>query len=370
MMNNYKDHLWVAILAGGGGTRLWPLSREKNPKQFIKLFENKTLLQTTAQRLSKLVPWGRMFVVTTSHLYGREVEKELPRLPVENILVEPTKRGTAVAHGLAAIYISRLDPDAVILNESADHEVSPVKDYLKCFNDAAKVAYEKKSLVAIGIAPAYPHTGMGHIKIGKIDHRVDGRVVYKVEKFIEKPPLVLARRFTKSGDYLWNGNLYVWRADTILDSIKAHSHKIGNGLTRISDSIGSGEEREVLAHVYKSLPNISIDYAVSEKEKNFLAIKADFSWYDVGDWNVVWQLTKKDDKGNAIIHLNGKGEWIPIKTQNTLVQTDKLLVATVGVKDLVIIETDDAILIADQSKAQLVKDLVNKLKEKDEKDLL
>ncbi len=366
----YKDHLWVAILAGGGGTRLWPLSREKNPKQFIKLLENKTLLQTTAQRLSKLVPWKKIFVVTTSHLYGREVEKELPQLPVENILVEPTKRGTAVAHGLAAVHILKLDADAVILNESADHEVSPERDYLKCFSDAAKVAYDTKSLVAIGITPAYPHIGMGHIKIGKIEHRVNGRVVYKVEKFIEKPPIALARRFTKSGDYLWNGNLYVWRADTILSAIRMHSHKIGNGLAKISDSIGTNQEHEVIAHIYKNLPNISIDYAVSEKEKNFLTIRADFLWNDVGDWNVVWELTKKDEQGNAQIHLDGRGEWIAVETQNTLVQTDKLMIATVGVRDLIIIETDDAILVAKRSESQKVKELVNLLKEKEEKKLL
>lgn len=357
-------------MAGGGGTRLWPLSREKNPKQFIKLFENKTLLQTTAQRLAKLVSWEKIFVVTTSNLYAREVEKELRKLPRENILVEPAKRGTAVAHGLAAVHILTLDPDGVILNESADHVVSPNSRYLKCFDDAAQIAYETKNLVAIGIKPEYPHVGMGHIKIGKIEHRVNGRVVYKIEKFVEKPPLHLARRFTKSGDYLWNGNLYVWRADAILSSIHVHAHKIGNGLARVSDAVGTDREREVLAHVYKNLPTISIDYAVSEREKNFLAIKADFSWHDVGDWGVVWQLTRKDSNGNALIRLNGKGQWISVQTQNTLVQTDKLLIATVGVSNLIVIETEDAILVADQSQSQLVKELVNTLKEKAEKEFL
>ena len=369
-MNNYKDHLWVAILAGGGGTRLWPLSREKNPKQFIKLFENKTLLQATAQRLSKLVPWERIFIVTTSSLYAKEVQKELPRLPEENILVEPTKKNTAAAHGLAAVRILRLDPDAVILNESADHVVSPTSRYLNSFNTAANVAYNTKGLVAIGIEPKYPHTGMGHIKLGKVDHKVDGKAVYRVEKFIEKPPLALARRFTKSGDYLWNGNLYVWRADSFLKSLNVHARKIGQAMERIRVSIGETNEREVLQQVYKSIPSISVDYAVAEREKKLFVLRADFDWVDVGDWNVVWQLTRKDSNGNAIIHLNGKGEWIAVETQNTLVQTDKLLVATVGVKNLIIIETDDAILIADQNQAQLVKELVNTLKEKDEKKLL
>ncbi len=360
----YKDHLWVAILAGGGGTRLWPLSREKNPKQFLKLFGRKTLLQVTAERLSRIVPWERIFVVTTSPLYAHEIEKELRHLPSKNILVEPTKRGTAIAHGLASVYIHNLDPDAVILNESADHVIRPITKYLNTFLVAAEAAFQTRSLVAIGIKPEYPHTGMGHIKVGQIVHRVNDRVVFQVEKFIEKPPLGLARRFTNSGDYYWNGNLYVWRADSILKSINIHAPKIGHGLKKIQDALLGGKvSNQVMEEAYRNTPNISIDYAVSEREKNFLAIKADFQWVDVGDWDVVWQLTHKDNTGNAIIHLNRKGDWIGIETSETLVQTEKLLIATIGVKDLIIIETHDALLVADKNKAQLVKELVNTLKE-------
>lgn len=362
-MDNYKNHLWATILAGGGGTRLWPISRDKNPKQFIKLFGKKTLLQITAERLAKIVPWERMFIVTTSPLYAKEIAKELKRLPKENILVEPTRRGTAIAHGFAAVYIASQDPEAVILNESADHVVSPVSRYNRSFLTAARAAFETSSLVAIGIKPAYPHIGMGHIKTGKIEHRVDGRVVFEVERFVEKPPLSLAKRFTEAGDYYWNGNLYVWKASSILKSISTHARKIGQGLEAIRLALGTDKEREVIAKVYRAIPTISIDYAVSEHEKNFLMIVADFSWNDVGDWNVVWQLTHKDKNGNALIRLNGRGEWVGIDTSDTLVQTDKLLIATVGVKGLIIIETKDAVLILDKNNAEKVKEIVNTLKE-------
>lgn len=368
--NNYKDHLWVTILAGGGGTRLWPLSRDKNPKQFIRLFGKKTLLQITAERLAKIVGWERIIIVTTSPLYSKEISKELTLLPRENILVEPTRRGTAIAHGLAAVYIRKQDSNAVILNESADHVIEHQDNYLKTFLVAAQTAYSTKSLVAIGIKPEYPHIGMGHIKTGKIEHRVDKRVVYGVDRFVEKPPYHLAKRFTESGDYYWNGNLYVWRADSILRAINTHARKIGQGLEKISESIGTDSERETIARIYKSVPTISIDYAVSEREKDFLMIVADFGWTDVGDWKEVWSLTDKDKDGNAVIHLNGKGRWVGIDTENSLVQTDKLLIATIGVKNVVIIETDDAVLIADKNEVEKVKEMVNKLKEEKKEEFL
>lgn len=369
-MNDFKDHLWACILAGGGGTRLWPLSREKNPKQFIKLLGNKTLLQVTTDRFAQIVPWEHIFVVTTSNLYGRNVKKELPKLPSENILIEPAKRNTAAAHGLAAAYIIRQDPDAVILNEYADHFVQPTSKYNKTYLAVAEAAYTMHHLAAIGIEPEYPHTGMGHIKIGKVLTHIDHRPIYKVEKFVEKPPLELAKKFTESGNYLWNGGMYVWRADDILQALKNHTPKIGHAIEKIKNAVGESSERTIINQVYKTIPSISVDYAVSEREKKFIAIKADFRWIDVGDWQVVWGLTQKDKQGNASIHLNSKGQWVAVDTSNTLVQTDKLLIGTVGVKDLIIIETDDAILVADKNKAQMVKELVNSLKERQKEEYL
>lgn len=369
-MNNYKDHLWVVILAGGGGTRLWPLSRKKNPKQFIKLFGTHTLLQDTARRLSKIVSWNRIWIVTTNPLYGREIVRELSRVDKDHILVEPMARSTAIAHGLAALYIQKIDPEAVILNESADHVVTPVGKYLKTFMLAAEMAFETKSLVAVGIKPAYPHIGMGHIKIGKLQQKINGRSVFKIENFVEKPPLELARKFTESGFYYWNANLYVWRADAILNSLAVHSPKIGHGLSLIGQHIGEENEREVIAKVYKNIPTISIDYAVAEREKNFLMLVADFSWSDVGDWRVVWELSEKDKNGNVSIKIGKKGEWREIDTQNSLVQTERLLITTIGVKDIIIVETKDALLIANKNEVEKVKEMVNILKGEHQEEFL
>jgi mannose-1-phosphate guanylyltransferase len=369
--NYYKKHLYALILAGGGGTRLWPRSTEATPKQFLKLFGNKTLTEITAERLSKFMPWERIYVVTATSEYGKEIDKLLPELPSENIIVEPMKRDTAAAHGIGALYIHRKDPSAVIVNAASDHFVSPVSNYIQTMHAAAKVAYSGDWLVAVGIKPTYPHTGLGHIKRGRQVDVSNGRIVYKLDKFVEKPRLELAKKFTDSGEYFWNANMYVWRADTFMQALKKHAPQIRTGMNKINSALGTKEENRVIFSEYEKMPKISVDYAVSEKADNFLTLVANFNWTDIGDWNEVWKNLPKDDIGNVIIGGNEpEGEVINIDTSDALVQTDGRLIAIIDVDNIVIVDTKKALLVCSKSKAQNVKKIVEILKQQGRSELL
>lgn len=368
---NYEKHMYALVLAGGGGTRLWPKSRNKTPKQFLPLFDKKTLTQITLKRLQKKFDWERIFVVTVSEPYKKELLKEVPKLIPENILVEPARRDTGPAHGLGALYIYKKDPDAVIVTESADRMVKPVSIYLKTLDRAAKVAYEDKTLIAMGVEPRYANPGYGHIKRGKKVKTVDGIKFYKLEKFVEKPPLKVAKKYTKSGKYYWNAGQFVWRADSLLASLEKNEPKVKKRLDEIGEAIGTKREKAVVKSSYESMPKIAIDYAVAEKEKNFLVVAGEFDWSDIGDWKEVWDKLPKDSQGNVIIDGDSPGgEVINYETQDAIVHTDGRLIAIVDVDDIVIVDTEDALLVVSKSKAQNVKKIVNELKEKKRKEYL
>lgn len=367
----YKKHLYALILAGGGGTRLWPKSLDKSPKQFLCLFDNQTLTQITAYRFQKILPWERIYCVTVSEEYKKEILKEVPEFVSENIVVEPERRETGPAHGLGALYIYSKDPDAVIITESADRLVKPIPAYLKTLKQAAKVAYDEKVMLTVGVEPRYPHVGYGHIKRGKKWADKKGVKFYKLEKFVEKPPLALAKKYTKSGNYYWNAGQFVWRADVLLDSLKKHAPDIYTKLEKIREAIGTTDEKQILFRAYQKMPKISIDYAVAEKEKNFLVVVADFFWTDIGDWKEVWENHMKDNAGNVII--DGKeegGAVINFDSSDALIHTDGRLIAVVDVDNIIVVDTKDALLVCSKSRAQNVKKIVEELKKQGKKDLL
>jgi mannose-1-phosphate guanylyltransferase len=362
MPEEYQNHLYTLILAGGGGTRLWPKSKNKTPKQFLKLFGGKTLTQITCERFALKLPWERMFCVTVSEEYKQEILKEVPQFLSGNIIVEPFRRDTAPAHAIGATIILQKDPEAVIITEAVDRLVSPIEKYLETVETAAKVAFEKKVLVSIGVKPLYPHTGLGHIKIGQPLYREGTIAFYKVDRFVEKPSLELAKEYTASGLYLWNAGQYVWRADVLLAAIEKYAPEIAANLHKIPEG---------LAKVYETMPTISIDYAVSEKADNMVVIAADFLWTDIGDWNEVWKNLPKDGNNNVIIdgEVPG-GEVINIDTNDTLIQTDGRLIAVIDVDNIIIVDTKDALLVCAKDRAQSVKQIVETLKEKNRKELL
>ena len=357
-----KKHLFVLILCGGGGTRLWPRSRNKLPKQFAKLIGKKSLFEMTVDRFDGFVPWEKIFVVTTTKAYGRIVRKQAPKIPYRNIIIEPMRRNTAMAYGLGALFIKKIDPEAVIITETADHPIKDIPVYLKNLMTSAQAAAQGNVLVTTGIKPDFPHTGFGYIKKGKIWRQFDGQPVYKLEKFTEKPDLETAKRYLQSGDYFWHASLFVWRADSYLRALKKYEPKAGKAIEKISRAIGGKEEQKVIQEAYEEAPDISVDYAVAEKADNFYMVVGKFGWEDVGNWQVVYELVKKDKDGNAILKFGEKGEFIGLNAKNNLIQFDDQLIAAIGVEELIIVDAGNIILICRKDKAEEVKKMVQLLK--------
>jgi mannose-1-phosphate guanylyltransferase len=367
----YKDHLYALIIVGGGGTRLWPVSRKKSPKQFLKLFGGQTLTQITSYRFAKMLPWEKIYAVTTSEEYKREILKEVPEFLSKNIIVEPMKRSTAAAYALGALYISRVDPMAVLLNETADHLVDPQREYFKNLYAAAESVYGQDLLLTIGIKPTYPNVGYGYVKIGEKLTETGGKFVFKLSGFTEKPKLETAEKYLASGKYFWNGGEYVWSAQSFLKALSKHAPATARGMEKIAEAVGTAREGKILKEVYEKLPDISVDYAVSEKADNFIMIIADYSWTDIGDWKEVWENSPKDSSSNVIIRdSKDKSEVLNIDTTDAIIHTNGRTIAVVDVDNVAVIDTDDVLLVCAKSRAQSVKKLVEKLKEEKRTDLL
>lgn len=360
--SNYKNHLYALILAGGGGTRLWPRSRNKTPKQFLPLFNKKTLMQITSERFNKMLPWERIFCVTVSEEYKKEIIREVPDFLPKNIIVEPARRETGPAHGIGAAFISKKDPEAIIITEAADRLVDPIHLYLKTLQKAAKLAFEKDVLITVGVKPRYPNTGYGYIKRGKKVQEVGKTDFYMVDSFKEKPDLATAKRYLAKKTYFWNAGQFVWKAQSLLNAIEKFEPQIKKQLDIISENISS---KSVIESSYKKMPKIAIDYAVAERADNLLMVEADFNWTDIGDWKEVWENLKKDESGNVIIDGPEEGgSVINIDTSDAIIHKNGRLIAVIDVDNIVVVDTKDALLIASKSRAQNVKQIVNNLKEK------
>lgn len=365
------DHVYAVILAGGGGTRLWPKSRNLTPKQFLKLTGKETMLQLTANRISKLVPWERMIVVT-NHQHETEVRKQLPQIPVDQIITEPDKRDTALAMLVGALYAKSLDQQAVVINCASDHVVIDEHEFVRVMRAAALVASTGEDLVTVGITPTYPNSGYGYIKIGQEIRSLErGLPLFKVDSFTEKPSTTTARAYIATGKYFWNANMYVWNTTALEQAFEQYMPEMYE-LTRNLARLTGSEFHQELAHVYDQAKAISIDYAISEKATNLVLIPGDFGWNDVGDWKVVYDLGTKDLAGNVVI-ANGDNNQIKaltVESQNNLVHAGNRLVALVGVNDMIVVDTDEIVMIAPKNRSQDVKKLVERLKQEGKEEYL
>jgi mannose-1-phosphate guanylyltransferase len=347
--------LFAVIMAGGIGSRFWPRSKEKKPKQLLKIFGKNSLIQDTVYRLDGLVKKENIFVITNK-MQKQEIKNQLPEIPAENIVDEPFGKNTAAAIGLASIMIGKKNKEAVILTLPADHIIREEENFLQTLSSASDFAYKFKGLVTIGIRPSRPETGYGYIQI---DEKPEYDNIHKVFTFAEKPNYATAVRFIESGDFLWNSGMFIWRIDVILNEMKIHMPELYDGLLQIEQSIDTPQYEKVLNNVYGQLKSISIDYGVMEKSDKVYLTKGNFTWSDVGSWEEVYQLSEKDDDGNAIV-----GKAYCQNTNDSYIYSPKKFTAVVGVDNVIVINTDDALLICRRDKAQDVKNVVDYLKMK------
>jgi mannose-1-phosphate guanylyltransferase len=365
---NFQDHLFVLIICGGGGTRLWPRSRKKAPKQFINLFGEKTLFEQTMERARSLVPDERLFVVTNMDYVDEIIAQG--KISLKNIFAEPQGRNTALAMAAGAAIIDKIDSQAVIVNMWSDHLISPLEEFKANALLAAKVAFGGDFLVTVGLKPTFPHTGLGYIHAGESLSELADEKVFKVKEFKEKPDLKTAEEFVKSGDYYWNTGMFTWSSQVFYRSCQKNAPQLAEAFEKIRSGWDQDQERKIIEEVYAQAEDISIDFALAEKADNLVLVPASFSWSDVGSWQVIYDVSQKDENENVILQLGKKGEVYNIESKRNLIQFSERLIALVGVENLVVIDTPDALLVCQKDKAQEVKKVVEMLKQNNKEDYL
>lgn len=350
----------AVIMAGGRGERFWPKSRNNRPKQFLSLTsDGETMIQKTVKRLSPFVSAEDIFIVTNA-AYADLVNDQLPDVPRENILCEPCARNTAPCIAFAAAIIQKKYGDAMMLVLPSDHLIGYENIYIKTLQTAIRTAEEGNNLVTIGITPAYPETGYGYINFGK-----EAGDAYEVERFVEKPDLPTAKKYLASGKYLWNSGMFVWKASAIMYNMKQFMPEIHDGAVRIGDSYGTDSYEETLIKEFTAFTSESVDFGIMEKASDIYTIPGSFGWDDVGSWLAVERINETDDKKNYF-----DGDVIAVDSERTTVCGGKRLVAAIGTRDIVIVDTDDVLLVCSKNNTQDVKKVIAQLKEHGRNDLV
>ena len=358
------DHLYALIMAGGGGTRLWPLSRRAHPKQTLRLFGERTMFQLAVDRLRPLLPMARIFVVTAAEQVG-PLAAQVPDLPRENFIIEPMGRGTAPCIGLSALHLRRRDPEAVMAVLTADHFIRREATFREALLAAAQVA-EEGYLVTLGIEPTYPATGYGYIERGALLEEVGGFPVYRVAQFREKPDAATAMAFLADGRYSWNSGMFIWKVSRILDEMRRLMPDLGATLAELSAALEAGNYEARLSHLWPQVRKETIDYGVMERAQRVAVLPVEMGWSDVGSWAAVMALHEADEAGNVSL-----GEHLAVATERTMVFAEgKRLIATVGVRDLIIVDTPDALLVTTPEASQQVREVVRRLREHGREDVL
>ena len=343
------------IMAGGSGTRLWPLSRQSRPKQALKLVGERTMFQQAVERLIPDFAAAQISVVTRAE-HVALLRSQTPDLPLDKFIVEPEGRGTAPAIGLAAIHLHTKDPLGVMAVLTADHYISKKAEFNRALSAACTLA-ESGRLVTLGITPSFPSTGFGSIDQGQALEVVDGLPSYKVNKFTEKPDQETAARMITSGQFSWNSGMFIWKVDQILAEFKRQMPDLYAVLMQLEAAIGTAAYDSLLADLWPKVAKQTIDYGIMENAASVAVIPVDIGWTDVGSWGSLFDLLPRDADGNIFV-----GDVLTLDTKGTLVFGNKRLVAAIGLEDLIIVDTEDALLVCTKEKEQQVKEITEHLK--------
>jgi mannose-1-phosphate guanylyltransferase len=353
--------LYAVILAGGSGTRLWPLSRKGAPKQALKLIGNRTMFQHTVDRLQPLFPLERIYVVA-SRAIAEVLRSQAPGLPPANFILEPSGRDSAPAAGLAAVRLLKQDPDAIMAIVTADHFIAETEQFRVVLAAAAQVA-ATGTIVTLGIRPTYPATGYGYVAAGEAETIIDGFRVYRAAGFREKPDLSTAIHFVEDGRYSWNSGMFIWRADRLMDEYRSQLPDLHASLVRIAERLGTADEERTLLAEWEGLGRVSIDYGIMEHAKDVAVIPAELGWSDIGSWASLLDVLDGDEKGNVL-----QAATVSLDTERTLIRSEcgeRKLIAVIGLRDMIVVDTSDVLLVCPRSRAEQVRDIVKLLEAED-----
>ena len=353
--------MYAVIMAGGRGTRFWPRSRSTLPKQLLDITGDRTMIQQTVQRISGMVPVEKIIIVTGADQAALAI-RQLPEIPAENFIIEPVGRNTAPCICLAATKIYSQDPEAVMLVLPADHHIGSPDAFRSCLRQAAAAAAETESLVTIGIAPTSPETGYGYIQL---DRSRSCCGAFRVERFHEKPPIELAREYVSKDNFLWNSGMFIWKTSVILEAVRKHLPSLHDLIFPLHKLWGTDAVDAAIAEAFCQAEPVSIDYGVMEKADAVYTCIGNFGWNDIGSWSAIYDISPKDTEGNAL-----RGDVISVDSENCLVYSPSKLTAIVGLRDVVVIETGDALLIARRDSSQQVRSVVEQLERSGRKELL
>jgi mannose-1-phosphate guanylyltransferase len=359
------EHFYAVILAGGGGTRLWPMSRTDLPKQLLPLVEDESMFRVSIERLDPLFPPENIFVVTGER-FVEMMRADAPQIPAENFIVEPEGRNTAPAAALALAVISARDPQATIALLTADHHIT----YKERFRDVLRTAYslaQDEYIVTLGISPSMPSTGFGYIHRGELIRTIDGFACYRSLQFTEKPDPQTARKFLRTGEYSWNSGMFIWRADVAWRELERQQPAMYRLMRDWQPHSTQPDSAAHLAKIWGEMPRLQLDIAIMEGARQIAVIPVDIGWSDVGSWDALFDVLNLDVDGNGF--RGSAPNRITLETHNTLIYSDKMTV-TIGVDNLVVVDTPDVLMICHRDHAQQVKKVVDLLREMDQKTYL
>jgi mannose-1-phosphate guanylyltransferase len=356
--------IYGVIMAGGSGTRFWPESRKCKPKQLLNIMGERTMIRATVRRILAKIPFERITVVTAAP-HADEIRSQLPELSNDMIVIEPEGRNTAPCIALAAYKLNKIDPDGVMVVLPADHVIGKEEEFREALRIASEAASLGNHLITFGVVPNRPETGYGYIKLGPAQIEVGGETLFKVERFVEKPNHSTAQEYVASGNYLWNSGMFVWTIKSIIKAFEEHLPAISSEMERISPALNTPDEAAAIAETYAKMESISIDYGIMEKANNVLTIPVNVEWNDVGSWASLEDVWERDRCGNAT-----KGKVMFVDAAGCVVSSPRKLTALIGVEDLIVVDTPDALMICRKDKAQDVRKLQELLKDNGYEDLL